>query len=99
LDPRARNRALKSWLRVRFRVLGETRRETEVQVRALKVTAETCGNGLLIRRFWVRIPGGARKRSRDIGDDVARRRRQLVQMEPVGQRQRPVFNAVDKRFE
>jgi hypothetical protein len=38
---------------------AETKRETKEHVRALQITAETPGSGLLIRRFRVRIPGGA----------------------------------------
>ena len=36
-----------------------TKRETKEHVRALQITDETPGNELLIRRFRVRIPGGA----------------------------------------
>jgi hypothetical protein len=35
----------------------ETKREAKPHVIALQLTTETLGNGLLIRRFRVRIPG------------------------------------------
>ena len=37
-----------------------TRRRTKVQLSGLRPTQWTALSGLLIRRFWVRIPGGAR---------------------------------------
>jgi len=62
-DPFAGRRVLisvlKSWLPVRSGGTNETSVETKAQVRQLKGSRETFGNGLLIRRFSVRIRGGA----------------------------------------
>src|SRR5262245_9044546 len=50
---------LNSRLLVRPGGTGESSGETKRLLMGLNVTIETCGNGLLIRRFWARIPGGA----------------------------------------
>jgi hypothetical protein len=63
-ERRVLKRVLKSWLLVRTGDTTENGGETKEQVRRLERSGETCGNGLLIRRFSVRIRGAHHKNRR-----------------------------------